>query len=88
MKDKTKLVQQIIVAMQARVPHLAPRDRVGAALAVLEVPRIRAALELQDLKGMAHAKEATADEDRLDRQDDLAPARYRQEDHGEVGPGA
>ena len=50
------LAQQIIAAVRDRVPHLAPRDRVGVALAVLEVPRIRAALEMADLKEMAHAE--------------------------------
>lgn len=62
MKDKVKLTQQIIAAMRERVPHMAPMDRVGAALAVFDVPRIRAALEMHDLKGQAHAQEAaTAD---------------------------
>lgn len=50
MRDRTKLAQQVIEAVRTRVPHLAPRDRVGVALAVLDVPRIRAALELHDLK--------------------------------------
>ena len=61
MKNKALLSQQIVTAMRAAAPSIAHKDLVAAALATLTVPRIRAALELHDLKEMAHAQEATAD---------------------------
>lgn len=61
MRHQARLCQQMIVAMRCASPSMTQSELVSAALAVLAVPRIRAALEMHDLKEMAHAQEAAID---------------------------